>query len=106
MKRTPDGKLCYSVDLLTPRLGETAGGAVREEDGEKIEAQLCASKIGTFLKSKGQDPTTPFKEYFNLFKQEEPLLRGGFGIGFERYVGFIIGSNDILNTISDRTLSP
>lgn len=106
MKRTADGKQCFSVDLLTPKLGETVGGAVREEDGEIIEEQLRTSKIGAFLKSKGQDPTTPFTEYFNLFKQEDPLLRGGFGIGFERYVGFLIGSNDILNTISHRTLSP
>jgi asparaginyl-tRNA synthetase len=100
MKRTPDGKRCYSVDLLMPRLGETSGGAVREEDGEKIKQYLLASKIADYAKSRGLDPLEPFREYFNLFEQENPTPRGGFGIGFERFIGFLIQSNDILDTLT------
>jgi len=37
MKRTPDGERAYSADLLMPMLGETTGGAVREEDGKIIK---------------------------------------------------------------------
>ena len=44
----------------------------------------------------------PFAEYFALFEQEHPTLRGGFGIGFERLIGFLLGSNDILNTVTHR----
>ena len=51
MKRTPDGKRTHSVDLLLPSLGETTGGAVREEDGDVIAKQLKDSKIGKFLVS-------------------------------------------------------
>jgi len=102
MKRTPDGKRVHSVDLLMPKLGETIGGAVREENGDVIKKQLRESKLGKFL----QDPISPFTEYFNLFEQETPLPRGGYGIGFERYVGFLLQSNDILDTIAYRTLRP
>ncbi len=102
MKRTPDGKRVYCVDLLMPKLGETIGGAVREEHGDVIKQQLRESKVGTFLQEKGLDPITQFPEYFPLFEQEPPLLRGGYGIGFERFVAFLLGSNDILETIAYR----
>jgi len=106
MKRTPDGKRVYSVDLLVPRLGETAGGAVREEDGEKIKKYLLESKIAKYIREHNGNPLEPFQEYFNLFKQEKPVLRGGFGIGFERFIGFLINSNDILETITYRSMQP
>ena len=99
MKRMPDGQRVYSVDLLMPRLGETSGGAVREEEVEIIKQQLRESRIGSFLQEKGQNPIIPFTDYFDVFKQEPPLLRGGYGIGFERFVGFLLQSNDILDTV-------
>ncbi len=106
MKRTSDGKYCYSVDLLAPRLGETSGGAVREENGNMIESQLLESRVATYIKDKNGDPLEPFREYFNLFEQEPPLLRGGFGIGFERFIAFLLNSNDILDTIAYKTMQP
>lgn len=106
MKRTTDGQRVYSVDLLMPNLGETSGGALREENGERIKKQLRESRIGKHLIEKGQDPIVPFTEYFNLFEQELPVLRGGYGIGFERFIGFLINSNDILDTIRYKTLEP
>jgi asparaginyl-tRNA synthetase len=106
MKRTPDGQRVYSVDLLMPRLGETSGGAVREEDGAKIKQYLLQSRITEYVKEQGGDPIKPFTEYFNLFEQEKPTIRGGFGIGFERFVGFLLNSNDILETIAYRSMQP
>ncbi len=106
MKRTPDGERVYSVDLLIPRLGETTGGAVREEDGEKIKQYLLESKIAKYIREQNGNPLEQFREYFNLFEQEKPTLRGGFGIGFERFVGFLLNSNDILETIAYRAMQP
>lgn len=106
MKKMPDGERVYSVDLLMPRLGETTGGAVREEDGEKIKQYLLESKVTKYIREKGGDPIELFREYFNLFEQEKPTLRGGFGIGFERFVGFLLDSNDILETIAYRAMQP
>lgn len=103
--RTPDG-LAYSVDLLTPKLGETIGGAVREQDANKIRQYLRESRVGQYLSQQGCDPEAEFREYFDTLEQEPPLLRGGYGIGFERFVAFLIGSNDILDTIAYRSLQP
>ncbi len=61
MKRSPDGQKTYSVDLLTPRLGETAGGAVREENGGKVKKQLLESKIAKFLVEQNSDPEATFQ---------------------------------------------
>lgn len=106
MKRTPNGERVYSTDLLMPRLGETIGGAVREEDGEKIKSYLLGSRVAKYIQEQSGDPLEPFREYFNLFRQEKPILRGGFGIGFERFVGFLLHSNDILETIAYRAMQP
>ena len=106
MKRMYYKERVFSVDLLMPRLGETTGGAVREENGEIIKKSLIDSNIGKFLKKKGIDPILPFQEYFSLFDEEDPILRGGFGIGFERFIGFLLDSNDIIETISYKTMQP
>ena len=106
MKRTEDDLRCYSVDLLTPRLGETTGGAVREEDGAKIRANLLGSKIADVVNGAGGDVFETFNEYLSIFEEEPPMVRAGFGVGFERLVGFLLNSNDILDTIAYRTLRP
>ena len=105
MKRTPDGLGTYSVDLLMPALGETSGGAVREENGDLIKEYLLSSKIAKYVEENNGDTLEQFGEYVRLFDEDPPLLRGGFGIGYERFIGFLLGSNDILNTLSHDTLS-
>lgn len=123
MKRMPDGQRVYSVDLLMPKLGETTGGAVREENVEKIKQQLRESRVADYLRNRARgeairqkqdpelaakttDPVKHFPDYFNILSQVEPVLRGGYGIGFERFVGFLLQSNDILDTVAYRTLHP
>ncbi len=106
LKRTPDSLRTYSSDLLLPPLGETIGGGMREENGEVIKKHYLESRVASFIREKGQDPLAPFQEYFSIFEQEEPLLRVGYGLGFERFIGFLLNSNDILNTIAYRTLQP
>jgi len=106
MKRTPDGRSVYSVDLLMPKLGETIGGAVREADGNVIREQLEASKVGAFMREQGISFPGPFAEYFRTLAEEPLTPRAGYGIGFERLMGFLIGSTDILDTVAYRTLQP
>ncbi|MBI2549312.1 hypothetical protein HYW21_08235 [Candidatus Woesearchaeota archaeon] len=120
MKRTPNGERVYNVDLLMPRLGETIGGAVREENGEMIKQHLRESKIAKYLKEQAEetkeqdsehttglvDPVVQFPDYFTMLEQAKPTVRGGYGIGFERFVGFLLHANDILDTVAYRTLHP
>jgi asparaginyl-tRNA synthetase len=106
MKRTEDHARVHSLDLLLPPLGEAVGGAVREEDGDVIARQLEESKTGEYLRVRNQTPRTAFAEYFSLFDVEPQVHRGGFGLGFERFIGFLLNSTDILETIAYRTLRP
>ncbi len=123
MKRTTDGQRVYSVDLLTPRLGETVGGAVREESGDVIKQHLRESRIAEYMREQAREraresnqdpgpagesmePAIHFPDYFSMLAQSGHVLRGGYGIGFERFVGFLLQSNDILDTVAYRTLHP
>jgi asparaginyl-tRNA synthetase len=106
IKRNDADNLTYSLDLLTPKLGETVGGAIRETSGNRTAKQLVGSRIGDFLAAQGIDPLTQFGEYMNLFQDGALQARMGFGVGFERLIGFLLASNDILHTISFRTLMP
>jgi asparaginyl-tRNA synthetase len=108
MKKTDDGQSTYSVDLIAPRLGEMSGGAVREEKKDKIENYLQSSKIAQTVDQRlGPGATIQqFSEYFAALAQEGPVPRAGFGIGFERFIGFILNSSDILNTIEHRSMQP
>ena len=106
MKRTPDGRRVYNADLLMPKLGEASGGAVREEDIEAIRKQLETSRMASLLRAAGTFSQNPFAEYFRSFEGEIPLLRVGYGIGYERLVGFLIGTDDILSTMTPSVLHP
>lgn len=101
-----DQYFSYSLDLIAPKLGEVIGCGVREENIDLIEIQLLKSKVGEFIRLKKGNPLTEFDEYFNTIRQSEIIPHGGFGIGFERLIGFLLQSNDILETISYRSLLP
>jgi aspartyl/asparaginyl-tRNA synthetase len=102
LKRSEDDKHCFSVDLLLPPLGETVGGGLREENAKKIKQSLIGSRVGKILAGRNEDSMEVFRQYIEVLKEEEELLRGGFGLGFERFVAFLIGTNDILETVLDK----
>lgn len=123
MKKTSDGQSVYSFDLLAPVLGEMAGGGVREESIEAIRQQLMNSRITEFLRDKARkgakelrqdpelaarlvDPMVHFSDYISTLGQTQPILTGGYGVGFERFVGFLLQTNDILETVAYRTVRP
>jgi len=86
-------------------LGETIGGAVREEQAATIRDQLHGSQVAAFVREHGRDPDDIFASYFNVLESELPMLRGGFGIGFERLISFLINSNDIIEAIRYREVA-
>lgn len=106
MKRSLDGKICFSVDLLMPKLGETAGGSVRAETIGETRIQLKDSKMGEYYREHGLDPETFFHEHFKAMGEEKPTPRAGFGIGFERFAAFLLESNDILHTVRYKSFQP
>nr|CAI5850064.1 unnamed protein product [Callosobruchus analis] len=74
-----------AFDLLAPNVGEMIGGSLRENNYEKLKGQIPNgnSQLNWYLELRkfGSCPT------------------GGYGLGFERYLLFILGINNIKDAI-------
>ncbi len=105
MKQREDG-ITYSADLIMWKMGETIGSAVRECDPKIALKQLRELQVGVYLRDRGLDPKEIFGEYFNSLKDSSIKMTIGYGIGFERLIGNIIQSNDILNTMQHNPIAP
>ncbi len=94
MRRFDEDKWVYSVDLIAPPYGEISGGAEREDDFRRVEHNLKSSPMWTDIQQLGLDQDH-FEWYLDLWKSGSPGPRGGFGLGFERLVGFFTGVDDV-----------
>ena len=91
MKQNADGKTVAATDLLVPGIGEIIGGSEREADPEKLLAAMRA---------RGMD-IAAYKQYLDL-RTFGTVPHGGFGLGFERFVMYLTG----MENIRDVTLFP
>lgn len=83
--RALDGGNCVdAVDLLVPHVGELCGGSVREDDEERLRARLPA----------GAD-----LEWYVDLRRFGGVRTGGFGIGLERYLQWVMGMPNIRDVI-------
>lgn len=88
MKQNEDGKTVAAVDLEVPGAGELMGGSQREENYEKI-CKRC-EEMGV---DKG-----PIEWFLNLRKFGS-CVHSGFGMGFERLVMYLTGTQNIRDSI-------
>ncbi len=91
MKQNPDGKTVAATDLLVPGIGEIIGGSEREADPEKLLAAMKARNMDL----------AAYKQYLDL-RTFGTVPHGGFGLGFERFVMYVTG----MENIRDVTLFP
>ena len=91
MKQNADGKTVAATDLLVPGIGEIIGGSEREADPEKLLAAM---------KARGMD-LSAYRQYLDL-RTFGTVPHGGFGLGFERFVMYVTG----MENIRDVTLFP
>ena len=71
-----------ALDLLVPNVGELVGGSLRENHYDKLKNRIPNNMDWYLdLRKFGSVPT------------------GGFGMGFERYLQFITGIENIKDTI-------
>ncbi|RIB12992.1 asparaginyl-tRNA synthetase [Gigaspora rosea] len=88
MRVNPDGKTVACTDLLFPKVGEIVGGSLREERYQKLVKRLEEFNLNT----------EEFQWYLDLRKYGT-IPHGGFGIGFERYLQYITGMDNIRDVI-------
>ncbi len=88
MKKNEDGKTMQGTDVLFPRIGEIIGGSVREENMDKLVAEIRARGM------KEED----YGWYLDTRKYGS-CPHAGFGLGFERLILFVTGMQNIRDVI-------
>lgn len=88
MKQNPDGKTVAATDLLVPGIGEIIGGSQREEDLDKLLAEMERRGMGL----------EEYSDYIDLRKFGS-VPHGGYGLGFERIVMYMTGVQNIRDVI-------
>jgi len=88
MKQNEDGKTVRAMDVLFPKIGEIIGGSQREENYEKLYKRI--NELGI-----------PEKElwWYLEIRRFGSAPHSGFGLGFERFVQFVSGMNNIRDVI-------
>jgi asparaginyl-tRNA synthetase len=89
MKRDPENpKLALAVDVLAPEgYGEIIGGSQREDDLDVLLARIKEHKL----------PQEAFEWYLDL-RRYGSVPHAGFGLGVERTVGWICGTEHVRET--------
>ncbi|HYO05477.1 MAG TPA: asparagine--tRNA ligase [Phototrophicaceae bacterium] len=91
-----DSKTGMAVDLLAPEgYGEISGGGIREDNLDKLKHRITESKL---------EPKD-YQWYLDLRKYGS-VPHGGFGLGIERVLRWILGFEDIKDVVLfPRTMS-
>lgn len=72
------------MDLLVPNVGELVGGSLRENNYEKLKEKL---------------PNQNDLSWYLDLRKFGGVSTGGYGLGFERYLQFLLGIDNIKDTI-------
>ena len=99
-----DPRVVLSADLIFPFAGEGVGSAVREPNGEKLEKRLLESNMFRLHKERG-GTLEDFGWYLDLVKSKKTKPHAGYGLGNERLIQYILGSNDIRNCSTFRMIT-
>jgi len=84
MKRNDDNKTVAACDLLVPGIGELVGGSQREDNYDILKEKMEKSNLNM----------EDYGWYLDL-RKFGGCKHAGFGIGFERFVMYISGMNNI-----------
>jgi asparaginyl-tRNA synthetase len=84
-----DGRTVACFDLLVPRIGELAGGSLREERLEELLEKMRAE---------GMDEAE-YEWYLDL-RRYGTTMHGGFGLGWERLVSWLTGVDNLKECIA------
>ncbi|MEI6534132.1 MAG: asparagine--tRNA ligase [Verrucomicrobiaceae bacterium] len=88
MRQNDDGRTVAAMDVLVPGIGEIIGGSQREERLDRLEAAMSAH--GLNLEN--------YRWYSDL-RRYGTVPHSGYGMGFERFLMFATGVNNIRDVI-------
>lgn len=89
MRENEDGKTVGCFDLIVPHMGELVGGSVREERANVLEGKM-RENFGEGLNE--------YQWYLDL-RRYGGAPHMGFGMGFERLVGWVGGIDNVRESI-------
>jgi len=88
MKQNDDGKTVKACDVLVPGIGELNGGSEREENYDKLLAEI---------KRRGMDES--IYDWYLKLRKFGTVPHSGFGMGFERLIRYVTGMENIRDVI-------
>lgn len=88
MRMNDDGKTVAACDLLVPAVGELVGGSQREERLEVLQSRM--KEMGVHEDG--------LQWYLDL-RRYSGCQHAGFGLGFERFIMYVIGMQNIRDVI-------
>ena len=88
MRGNDDGKTVAAMDILVPGIGEIVGGSQREERLDKLDQRMDELKMDKKL-----------YWWYRDLRRYGSVPHAGFGLGFERFVGYITGMANIRDII-------
>ena len=88
MKQNDDGKTVAAVDYLVPGAGEMMGGSQREEDYDKLVAEM-----------KRRDMNIDELYWYVNLRRYGTCKHAGFGLGFERMLMYLTGIDNIRDVL-------
>lgn len=88
MRLNDDGKTVRAMDVLVPGVGEIIGGSQREERLLVLESRMEELNL----------PKENYERYLDL-RRFGTVPHSGFGMGFERFIQYITGLENIRDVI-------
>jgi asparaginyl-tRNA synthetase len=88
MRGNDDDKTVAAMDILVPDIGEIIGGSQREERLEMLDKRMDELKMDKQL-----------YWWYRDLRRYGTVPHAGFGLGFERFVGYITGVTNIRDII-------
>ena len=88
MRLNDDGKTVAAMDVLAPGIGEIIGGSQREERFDLLKQRMIEANINI----------NHYQWYLDL-RRYGTVPHAGFGLGFERLIGYITGIGNVRDVI-------
>jgi len=88
MRLNDDGRTVAAMDVLAPGIGEIIGGSQREERLDVLDARMESSGLDKEVYS-----------WYRDLRRYGTVPHAGFGLGFERFVSYVTGLNNVRDVI-------